>query len=101
MSLEAIPSQLGVGGSNLTDGTLRKILQQVQGITTTVVAGAAADTDIALAGVEATGTLQSVIMYNGGVPSDVTADASITEADVIQLTSDSSGNTLVVTYFPA
>jgi len=75
-------------------------ITELQGLATAVVAGAAAVTNIAVAGMMAVDTIQSVLMFATGVPSDVTADASITSDGNIQLaTTVSTGNTLVVSYY--
>lgn len=76
-------------------------LRELQGKKTSVVSGAAAATNIALTGVAPGDTLGSVLMFAGGVPSDVTSEAAITSAGNIQLsTTNSTGNTLVVEWYP-
>lgn len=100
MSLVQLKSDFGQGGSGLSDGRLRDALLELQGEKVAVVDGAAADTNIAISGIKVTDTIKSVIMYATGVPSNVTADASITSAGNIRLTSVSTGNKLVVTYLP-
>ena len=73
---------------------------ELQGLTTKVGTGTTAATNIAVTGIRTVDTLQSVIMFASGVPSDVTADASITSDGNIQLgTVDSSTNQLVVNYY--
>lgn len=75
-------------------------IRELQGKATTVVAGAAATTDIAVAGITMADTLGSVLMFNSGTPSDVTSEASITSDGNIQLdTTNSSGNQLVVEWY--
>ncbi|MDH5183982.1 MAG: hypothetical protein OEX12_08850 [Gammaproteobacteria bacterium] len=76
-------------------------LKVLAGQKQSVVAGTTAATNIALAGAAVGDVIQSVIMYATGVPSDVTAEASITSAGNLQLsTTNSSTNTLVVTWLP-
>ena len=76
-------------------------IRQLQLAHQKVVAGATAVTDIAIAGVGLKDQITSVIMFTAGVPSDVTAEASVTSAGNIQLsTTNSSGNTLLVTIAP-
>ena len=74
-------------------------IRELQGKATTVVAGAGADTDIAVAGITVADTLGSVLMNAAGTLSDVSADASITSDGNIQLTSSSAGNQLVVEWY--
>jgi hypothetical protein len=75
-------------------------IRELQGKATTVVAGAAATTDIAVTGIAVGDTLGSVLMFAAGVPSDVSSEASITSAGNIQLsTTDSTGNQLVVEWY--
>ena len=77
-----------------------KSLAELQAITSFVADGASAVSDITVTGVGALDTIESVTMFAAGVPSDVTADASVTAADTIQLaTVDSTGNKLVVRYW--
>lgn len=77
-----------------------KAITELQGLTVNVVNGTTAATNIAVSGIALVDTLVSVIMFTAGVPSDVTADASITSAGNIQLaTVDSTGNKLQVMWF--
>lgn len=67
---------------------------------TNVGNGAAAVTNIAVAGITTADELQSVIMFASGVPSDVTSEASITSAGNIRLsTTNSTGNKLVINWY--
>jgi hypothetical protein len=67
---------------------------------TVVVDGAAADTNIPIAGIAVADEIQSVIHYDTGVPADITAEVSITSAGNIQVdTTVTTGNKLVVTYY--
>ena len=63
-----------------------------------IAAGAAANTNIAVAGLRADAELIAVIQFAAGTPSDVGAVASITSAGNIQLTSVSTGDQLLVVY---
>lgn len=96
-------SQLGKGGAGFHGtgtGTAAAMLKELQGLTRTLVDGAAADTNIPITGIAAEDTLVSVIEWNAGVPTDRTADASITSAGNIQLsTTNSTGNKLDVLWF--
>lgn len=77
-------------------------LGQLQAKRTSIVAGAAAATNIAIAGITQDAHLLSVIQMSGGVPADATADASVTSAGNIQLaTINSTGDTLMVEWVPA
>lgn len=65
-----------------------------------VVVGAAANTDIAVAGIKTTDQLVLVTEHAAGaVPADRTPDTTITGAGVIRSTDDTTGNTLVVLYY--
>lgn len=76
-------------------------LKQIQGMYQRCVAGAAAATNIAVADVKPGDAIVTVTMFAGGVPSDVTAEATITSAGNIQLsTTNSTGNTLQVVIAP-
>lgn len=97
--LTKLGSQFGKGGTGLSDGTLAVAVAELQNFKEVVVAGAAANTNIAIAGIKTTDTLQSVLKFDAGVPSSVTGIASITSAGNIQLTADSAGKTLVVRYW--
>lgn len=101
MTLEKSKS-LGYGGNGFQGdgpGSAAKMLKELQGFKMVVVTGVAADTDMAVAGIKTTDTITAACMFSGGVPSDVTADVSITSAGNIQYTGDSSGNTLQVFYW--
>lgn len=93
---------LGNGGAGMQGdgpGTAARMIRELQGLTTKVVDGAAANTNIAIAGIKLTDTLQSVIEYVGGVPTDRLSVSAITSAGNIRLTTVSTGNKLAVTYF--
>lgn len=73
---------------------------ELQGQTRAVVNGAAAATNIPVTGLGVKDTLFSVVMFAAGVPSDVTADASIASAGNLKLaTTNSTGNKLIVEWY--
>lgn len=101
MALEQNPS-LGNGGAGFQgsgSGSAAAMLKELQGLSIRVVAGAAASTSIAVAGIATEDTILSVVKFSAGVPSDVTADAAIYSAGNIRLTSDSAGTVLQVFFF--
>lgn len=57
MSKVIIPAQFGVGGAHLTDGTLKNAITELQGLTMSVFAGAAAGTAMAVAALRLEDTL--------------------------------------------
>lgn len=63
-----------------------------------VVAGAAADANIAVTGIKQNDVLLSVIEFTAGVPADRTSVASINAEGVIRVSDDTTGNTLLVQY---
>lgn len=85
---------------------LLPVLTELQGLKVTVVAGAAAVTDIALAGALTTDSLLSVLRLDRSASAatinliDVTAEAAITSAGHLQLsTTDTTGDTLIVLWY--
>jgi len=62
------------------------------------VAGASADTNIAISGIATEDVLISVIEFASGVPTDRTSTTSITSAGNIQCTVDTSSDHLIVHY---
>ena len=127
MTLKEIPENLGHGGAHLNQSVLRPILvemrealtglrAQVDGmvsptaVKTTVVSGAAANTDIAVTGIETGHTLLGVVKLDftlaDGAPNtrtwdadDLLSEASITSGGNIQLsTTATTGAVLLVTY---
>lgn len=97
--MKQLGSQFGSGGTGLYDGTLRDALLELRNLKTVVIDGAAAETDIAVAGIKMTDTLQSAIMYDAGVPSDVTASVSITEAGKVQTAVSTASKKIVLSYY--
>lgn len=76
MSLEALN---GIGYGGVAGQRLNIVLQELQSRTHVILAGTTAVTQIPLAGIEYTDTVQAVIRFNAGVPSDVTSEVSITD----------------------
>lgn len=101
MTLATNP-QLGNGGTGMQGSDPKSaayMIKELQGLTTVVVAGAGANTNIAIAGIKTTDTIQSCLEFAAGVPANRTSVTSITSAGNIQLTASTTGSTLVVTYF--
>lgn len=100
------PSATGLPGP--TAGGLEAVLGELQRLKTVVVAGANANTNIAIAGIVTSDTLQSVLRHvDPGAATtaavvDHTAQASITSNGNIQVTvatNTNAGDRLVVTYW--
>ena len=134
MTLKTIPENLGYGGSHLNRSVLRAVLVELQekvtgleagrgelqtqvdglvsldALRTTVVNGAAADTDIPVTGIVTGDTVLGVVKLDftlaEGAPNtrtwdakDLLSEASITSDGNIQLTTtDTSGAVLLVTW---
>lgn len=101
-SFRKIGPEVGLGGGAGLHGDevqgLDKAISQLQSMQTKVVDGAAADTDIPVAGLSDESVLQSVIEYAAGVPEDQTAAASVVDGD-LQVSNDTTGSKLVVTFY--
>ena len=127
MTMLNIPGDLGYGGAHLNQSVLREILVELQDrvvdlqaqvsgmvspgdFNTTVVSGAATDTDIAVSGIETGDALVGVLKLDftltEGAPNtrtwdaaDLVDEASITSDGNIQLsTTDTGGAVLIVTF---
>ena len=127
MTMLNIPGDLGYGGAHLNRSVLREILVELQDrvrdlqaqvsgmvspgdFNTTVVSGAATDTDIAVSGIETGDALVGVLKLDftltEGAPNtktwdaaDLVDEASITSDGNIQLsTTDTGGAVLIVTF---
>lgn len=101
MALEQNPS-LGSGGTGFQGngrGSAAAMIKELQGLSVRVVNGAAPATNIAVSGIATEDTILAVIKFSAGVPSDVTADATIFSAGNIRLSSDSADTTLQVFFF--
>lgn len=96
MALRKLSPAFGQGGTGL-DSELKGVLQELRGLTTVVVDGAAADTNIAVAGLGATDHVQSVVQYASGVPSVLTPSAQT--AGNLQFAAATTGNKLVVNFY--
>lgn len=77
-------------------------IRELQAKTVSVADGAAANANIAVAGIGTADTVGSVVMFAAGVPSVVpVSEVTITAAGIIQLsTTVSTGNKLVVEWYP-
>lgn len=102
-----------------TQESIRDAVKELQSLKVAVVAGAAADTNIALAGADTNDLIVSVLRFTtgdvvteSGAPdttatavldvTDLTAEAAITSAGQMQLAdTDTTGDKLVVIYFSA
>lgn len=75
-------------------------IAELQNAMQEAVAGAAATTNIAVAGITTADSIGSVVQFSSGVPDVVTAEASITSDGNIQLsTTNTTGDTLLVTWY--
>jgi hypothetical protein len=100
MSLQALDSNFMQGGAGMED-KLPAAIRELQKAGRAVVAGAAANTAIAVPGLLAGGTVRAVIMFAGGVPSLPAADPGnidgyISATGFIKLNVNSTSNTLLV-----
>lgn len=76
-------------------------LRQLQRLQITLVAGAAAVTNIAIAGITLDAEIVSVLHNTAGVIVDLTTEAAVTSAGNIQLsTTDTTGDQLIVFWMP-
>ena len=74
--------------------------KQLQGLKQVVVAGAGANTNIAIAGIAVADKLVGVVEHpDNGAVVDRTSTTTITTAGNIQCSVSTTGNKLVVTYF--
>jgi maleate cis-trans isomerase len=103
MSLNPLPSELGLGGgAGLHDHEVRQLrdaILELQSQTVSVVTGGAANANLTLTGVAVGDTLGSVIEYEAGVPVDRTSVSVVTAANTIQVNNITTGNVLVVTWY--
>lgn len=98
MALTTVPTTRP--GSRPTQEAVRAAVREVQGLKQVVVNGAAANTNIAIAGIATVDKLIGVIEVPASAALvDRTSVASITSAGNIQLTQVTTGNQLIVTYF--
>lgn len=92
--------------TGLEGGQLESVIRELQQLKIRVAAGAAAATDITVAGIATIDTLVQVLRLDrDAVAANINltahgSEASITAADTIQLsTTDTTGDTLIVVYF--
>ena len=79
MSLEAL-SKLGIGGTGLNGQGAESVfaaLREVQGLTMSVLAGAAANTKINLAAIRSEDTIVGALNNNAGTITDIKADVTV------------------------
>ena len=74
-------------------------IRQLQNMVLKVAAGAAADTNITVAGVKV-GDGIKVLAFTAGVPSEVAGTVTITAANTVQVSVDTTGDNLVFFHFP-
>jgi len=101
MALEqnALLGHGGTGFQGTGAGSAAAMIRELQGLTVVVLTGAAANTNIAVAGIETEDTIVSAIEFEAGVPVDRTGVTSITSAGNIQINDVTTGNKVVLTYF--
>ena len=98
MSLEPT-KHLGHGGIGMDGDKPKKLFDELQGLTTQVVAGTTANTDIPVTGIAAGDTIQSVVAFAGGTPSLITTNSVTVKAGAIAISTNTTGSSLVVTFF--
>jgi hypothetical protein len=94
-----LESLKGIGYGGAAGNKLNMILQELQSTKQSVLAGTTAATAIALVGIDYLDTITSVIRYASGVPSDVTAEASIVDrraTGTLTLSGVVAGDTAIV-----
>lgn len=74
-------------------------IAELQSKKTEVLAGAAADTDIAVTGIEVGDAIGSAIEFAAGVPTDRTGSVAVTSNGNIQCSVDTTGDTLIVEWY--
>jgi hypothetical protein len=77
MTLEALNDEFGHGGAHLSDEVLRNILKEEQGLTFDLLAGAGANTDIALAAISDEDTIIMALNNNAGTITDIKGTETI------------------------
>lgn len=91
MTLHQIGTQFGKGGHGLTDGTLKDVLTELQGLTVTVVSGAAAGTAMTVAPLRKEDTLLAAL-----VTTDAAAAAMVNDVTNMTIQSTTASGTLTV-----
>lgn len=79
------------------DHALPAAIKELQGLNVTVVTGAAANTNMALAGIATEDTIVSAVAYTGGVPANATF--TVYAAGQVRCAADMTGKTIVVFWF--
>lgn len=95
MALTTIPSN--PASQKPTLEAVKSAVKELQRIKQVVVDGAAANTNIAVAGIATADVIVSAIEFASGVPT--ARVASVTSAGNIQVTTVTTGSKLLVTYF--
>lgn len=98
MAFNTIKKNIGDAGTGL-DRSLYGILKELQGVKLNAVAGAAANTNIALAGVGLKDTIISVVNLTDGVDVPL-ANVTIQAAGQIRVSTDTSAKKLLVHWAP-
>lgn len=101
MALEQNPD-LGHGGTGFQgtgSGSAARMIKELQGLRQVVLAGAAANADIAVAGIKTTDTILSAIEFEAGVPVDRTSVTAIASAGNVQINNATTGNAVILTYY--
>lgn len=106
-SLDNLKNALDIQEIKDKKGSLYDLIKELQGLKITVVAGAAADTNIAISGIKTEDTLLAVLEIQpptaasgDTIKGDRTSEASITSDGNIQLTTtDTTGNQLLVVWW--
>lgn len=100
-----ISKLMGWAGTQLNDDTvnpnkppLRDILNELQGLSQQVVAGAGASTPITVPGMSGVDTLVQVVEFTAGVPS-LPGGFSILPNGQIESANSTTGNPLLVTWY--
>lgn len=95
--MKQLTADFGFGGTGLTD-VLPDVIRGLLSPNVVVVDGAAANTDIAVAGMVAASHIISCVQFAAGVPSVVVA--AVQADGKMQVTTDTTGDKLVVTFIP-
>lgn len=94
--------QLGHGGNGMQGderGTVAFMIRQLQQRKTQAVAGAAANTNIAVAGIKANDHINSAFYFSGAA-APVAVVASVTSAGNIQVTTATTGGVVLIDWLP-
>lgn len=94
MTLQVIPKNLGDAGTGL-DRSLYKTLRELQLRKLNAVAGAAANTNIALAGAKVGDTILSAVNLTDGVDIPL-ANISVTSAGNVRITTDTAAKKILI-----